>query len=187
MAYRYGGYGVQNIMSPSEAEINNFFNNQRDALYSQQLKLSEDIDRWANNAVRRINENVSRQKSLLKNQYEKQLRELSNKQRDFIEARLVFVQSSNLEEVQRLVEQCRSLKYTLGALEYSDDYIPLMQLTQPKKLDEAQQGSFDVRQTGGSPSQNRPQGDTSSAVVTYTGSNNTFTTKPISPTTMQTK
>jgi hypothetical protein len=116
----YYQVAIDNYMSRSEREIYSLFNRYASQLYDRKWELLQGITSWRDALIRQIEEHASKQRSLLEQEYQKQVNYMDDVRRDFLNAARPHEQTGNNEQINQLLAQCKGLKIELAALEYSE-------------------------------------------------------------------
>ncbi|UJR21006.1 hypothetical protein I4U23_024106 [Adineta vaga] len=87
-----------------------------------------EINSWEKETIRQIQKYTSKQSSLLQNEYDSQLHIWKSRRQAFHKILDVHEQNRNISQISELLNQCRSLKFELSAIGYSDQNIPFILL-----------------------------------------------------------
>jgi hypothetical protein len=121
-------FGFQIIKSQTEREIHKLFAQHEKTLSAQKSKLFDDITQWGDALMRAIYKHVNYQKYLLEQEYVKQIEYLNTTCQGFIEELHVHEEMKNTQQMDQLLDQCKTLKFELAALEHHGQRIPFIQV-----------------------------------------------------------
>ena len=116
----------------SEIELSNIFERHSRILLEQKRKMINEINEWADNLIRQIEQNLVKQKNLVEHEYQLQSSYLHRKQQAYLDSTLEYEEQKHRHEVRQLLERCRTLKFQLASFDYPEQMIPFIQM-QPKQ------------------------------------------------------
>jgi hypothetical protein len=118
------------------AKIKNLFEQYNATLLEQKKKISEEITKWGSDLIREIEQHVTDQKKLLEQQFENQRRAIDAKRKQSMSDLAKEDKKRDSEEINRLLAECKDLKFELAALEYHNRKVDYIQVTTDDQLAE---------------------------------------------------
>ncbi|CAF4279201.1 unnamed protein product [Adineta steineri] len=103
-----------------------------------------EINEWRENLICQIQKHIDKQKFLVEQEFKIQSNYLQIKHQEFLDTALIYEERKNREEVRQLLEQCHVLRFELSAFDYSEQYIPFIQIKKEQQLIESKPNSFNT-------------------------------------------
>jgi hypothetical protein len=116
------------------AKIKSLFDQYNVTLLEQKKKMSEEITKWGSDLIREITQYVADQKKLLEEQFENQKRAIEAKRKQSMSDLAKQEKKKDNEEINRLLAECKDLKFELTALEYCKHRVNYIQVTTEDQL-----------------------------------------------------
>jgi hypothetical protein len=114
-------------MNYLEYEIYALFERYATQLNDRKWELLTDITNWRDTQNRLIEEHASKQRSLLDQEYQKQVTYMGDLRQQYMAAVRPQKQARNDEQINQLLSQCKALKIELADFGYSDRSIPFIE------------------------------------------------------------
>ncbi|CAF1326706.1 unnamed protein product [Adineta steineri] len=128
----------------SEIEIGNLFERHKKSLIDHKQNMINEINEWRENLICQIQKHIDKQKFLVEQEFKIQSNYLQIKHQEFLDTALIYEERKNREEVRQLLEQCHALRFELSAFDYSEQYIPFIQIKKEQQLIEIKPNSFNT-------------------------------------------
>jgi hypothetical protein len=140
------GYTI--LKSSAEREIQALYLEHQKVLLEQKNKLCDDISEWGDALIQSIYKHASLQKYYLEQEFSKQMRDLNETYKAFIQDLHVREHMKNVEEVNQVLEQYKELKFKLSTLEFHAQSTPYIRVPGKQRLSITQPDVFDNAATG---------------------------------------
>jgi hypothetical protein len=119
----------------------------------------KDITNWRDTQNRLIEEHASKQRSLLEQEYHKQVTYMEDLRQQYIAAAGPHEQARNNEQINQLLSQCQALKIELADFGYSDRSIPFIEFMNEEQRARKKQNERKAERTEDSKSRSNVAGD----------------------------
>ncbi|CAF2410395.1 unnamed protein product [Rotaria sp. Silwood2] len=109
-----------------------------DSLHDQERKAHQAIEEWSTSLMVQIRDYTSQQRRLLQHAYESHRKYLEDMRGQFVETSSIYEQNKDTEEINRLIERCKTLEVELVKLNYpSKDtpFIEVIPVEPPEQMD----------------------------------------------------
>ncbi len=116
------------------AKIKSLFDQYNATLLEQKKKMSEEITKWGSDLIREITQHVTDQKKLLEEQFENQRRAIEAKRKQSMSDLAKHDKKKDSEEINRLLAECKDLKFELTTFEYYNRGVEYIQVTTEDQL-----------------------------------------------------
>ncbi|CAF1344780.1 unnamed protein product [Rotaria sordida] len=93
-----------------------------------------DINEWGDTLIHNICQHVNKQIDRITQEYDNEMRYLKQRYQLFIDELYIHEQTNTTEQVNQLLDRCKALKFELAALEYTQQPIQLIQVTQQESV-----------------------------------------------------
>jgi hypothetical protein len=130
--------------SNTEVEIRKSFAQYAKALNVQKLKMCDEIVDWGDALIHSIAQHVNHQRYNLECEYSRRLNILNNTCDRYVGEIRVHEKINDTEQINQLLEQCKTLKFELDTLETSLQNIPFINVPSKKKSLIENQDVFDT-------------------------------------------
>ncbi|CAF4098666.1 unnamed protein product [Rotaria sp. Silwood2] len=131
---RFSLFGYTIGQSRSEKEINTLFQYYEKTLSGQKSKMLNDIGEWQDSFIHVIRQHAEKQIYRLEQEYDNEVRYLKQQCKLFIDELYRHEETNKAEKIDQLLDRCKALKFELAALEYIEQPIPLIQVTQRESV-----------------------------------------------------
>ncbi|CAF3421643.1 unnamed protein product [Rotaria sp. Silwood1] len=109
-------------------EIYSIFQRHGNSLIEQETKAYRAIEEWSASLILQIREYASQQQRLLRHAYEKQRKYFEDLRGQFVETSFIYEQNKNTEEINRLLEKCKTLEVELVKVNYPTRDTPFIEV-----------------------------------------------------------
>ena len=150
-------------MSRSVKTIHILFNDFSKELYTQRCNMAQEIADWATTLIRQIEDHAREQTRFLDQEYQKQEDYLHSMRMQLHNANNSYGQRDDDEQIRQLVEQCKSVKMELVALEYAERAIPFVQFLTEEQAARKKRNEKSVQRVADNKPENKLGGNYGSA------------------------
>jgi hypothetical protein len=141
-------FGYTLLKSNTEVAIRKSFEQYATALNAQKLKMCDEITEWGDALINSIAQHTIQQKHNLECEYSRRLNTLNKTCDRYVGEIRVREKINDTQEINQLLEQCKTLKFELDTLETSIQNIPFIHVPSKKKSAIKNQDRFDAAETG---------------------------------------
>jgi hypothetical protein len=180
-------FGGISGLSQSEAEIRHIFNRYVSTLFSTKWKISDEITDWSKKLINQIQEHVTQQKDLLEQMYTNKVSLLNTMRDKVLEHLVIYEQKKDTEKINKLLNQCNTLKVELAMLMYVERPIVSIQVITEEQLTQQNQDECNVHKTEDEQSPKQLIKDHDNDIINNTNTNETSSSKLPSINTESTK
>ena len=133
--------------SQSENEIYQLFEAYEKELNDQKSNLLDQLTDWQNKLINYVQTHARKQERLIQENYENERRFLKERRQQFISELHVHEKTKNTENINQLLDVCRSLQFKFAALNKVQETIPYVQVTR-EKSDKVRSNGLETRNRG---------------------------------------
>jgi hypothetical protein len=142
----------------STGEIYDAFRRHTNSLYDLQSKANQAIDEWSSGLINEIREHAFKQKLIVQEAHKLHQKHLDDMRDQFLEINSIYEQKRNTEEIERLLEKCKTLEVELVNLTFPSINKEFIEVTVVEPSEQTDQKELNSRKTSDDKFEDRSMG-----------------------------